>query len=421
MEGQVTSPSWACLSNAKRGMSERMTSTQATSKLRTANRRRRTLDLEQMRTLAESLFGDDLHALRVLSLANGATGVLHAATLSVHAVGQAYAKTAKIKPKSGTKQVDRMLSNDAVDVEMLQRQWVQFVVGVREEVVIALDWTEFDKDDHSTLCAYLVTRHGRATPMMWRTVQKSKLKGQRSEHEFELLTRLNEALPGHTERVTVLADRGFGSKEMYAHLEALGFDYVIRFRGCIMVEDHAGTSKPADDWLLPTGRARMLRSAKVTSDGHEVGAVVVTKQRNMADAWYLATSHKDKKATEIVKLYGKRWTIEPSFRDTKDLHFGLGLSATHIRNADRRDRLLLLVAMAHALLTLLGAASERVGFDMFLKANTTKKRSHSLFRQGHYWYHAIPDMREDWLVTLMTAFDEVVREHAVFRSAFGIL
>lgn len=399
-----------------------MSHMQTASTLRSSSRRRRALDLQQTRRFVDSLFGDDLHALRVLSLANGVVGVLHAAVLSIHAIGQAYAKVAKITPKSGTKQVDRMLSNDAMHVETLQHQWVQFVVGPREEIVVALDWTEFDDDDHSTLCAYLVTRHGRATPMMWRTVQKSKLKGKRSGHEFELMTRLNDALPAKVERVTVLADRGFGSKDMYAHLDAIGFDYVIRFRGCIAVEDHAGkTSKPADDWLTPSGRAKMLRSPKVTNDPYEVGAVVVVKQRKMKDSWCLATSLKDKTASEIVKLYGKRWSIETTFRDTKDLHFGMGLSATHIRNADRRDRLLLLVAMAHALLTLLGAASERVGFDRMLKANTAKKRSHSLYRQGHYWYHAIPDMRDDWLLTLMTAFDEVVREHAVFRTAFGIL
>ena len=99
-----------------------------------------------------------------------------------------------------------------------------------------------------------------------------------------------------------------------------------------------------------------------------------------------------------MKLYGKRWSIETTFRDTKDMHFGMGLSATHIRDADRRDRLLLLLAIAHALLTLLGAASERVGFDRMLRANTVKKRTHSLYRQGHYWYHAIPTMRDDWLV-----------------------
>jgi Protein of unknown function (DUF1524) len=32
-----------------------------------------------------------------------------------------------------------------------------------------------------------------------------------------------------------------------------------------------------------------------------------------------------------VKLYGKRFTIEETFRDENDIHFGLGLSATHIR------------------------------------------------------------------------------------------
>jgi hypothetical protein len=56
-----------------------------------------------------------------------------------------------------------------------------------------------------------------------------------------------------------------------------------------------------------------------------------------------------------------------------------------------------------------------------LKANTVKRRTHSLFRQGSYWYECIPTMRDDRLRTLMTAFDKIVREHAVFREAFGIL
>jgi hypothetical protein len=30
-------------------------------------------------------------------------------------------------------------------------------------------------------------------------------------------------------------------------------------------------------------------------------------------------------------------------------------------------------------------------------------------------------MREDWLRPLMTAFDRIVREHAVFREVFGVL
>lgn len=83
----------------------------------------------------------------------------------------------------------------------------------------------------------------------------------------------------------------------------------------------------------------------------------------MQETWCLATSRAELTAADIVKLYGRRFTIEETFRDTKDIHFGMGLRATHIKSAARRDRLLLLAALAHALLTLLGAAGERCALD----------------------------------------------------------
>jgi hypothetical protein len=51
--------------------------------------------------------------------------------------------------------------------------------------------------------------------------------------------------------------------------------------------------------------------------------------------------------------------------------------------------------------------------------NTAKKRTHSLFRQGSFWYQAIPTMREDRLRDLMTAFENTVAQHAFFRGIFG--
>ncbi len=99
----------------------------------------------------------------------------------------------------------------------------------------------------------------------------------------------------------------------------------------------------------------------------------------------------DGKAT-LVNHYAKRWTIEPQFRDTKDLRFGMGLSATRIGEPMRRDRLLLISAFATALLTLLGAVGESLGMDRLLKSNTSNKRTHSLFRQGCMLYELIPNM-----------------------------
>ena len=87
-----------------------------------------------------------------------------------------------------------------------------------------------------------------------------------------------------------------------------------------------------------------------------------------------------------MNSYAKRWTIEPGFRDTKDLRFGMGLSVLRIADPQRRDRLLLMSAFAIVLLTLLGAAGESLGMDRHLKVNTAKHRTHSLFRQGCMLY-----------------------------------
>lgn len=156
----------------------RVMARKAWSRKAEARRARRTkIRPTNVQGFVNGLFGEDLHAKRVLSLANAVTGVLHAAVLAVHAIGQAYAKLAGITPKSGVKQVDRLLSNEGIVLAQVFKWWVSFVVGVRKEIVIALDWTEFDKDDHSTLAAYLITRHGRATPLVWRSVPEVYLEG----------------------------------------------------------------------------------------------------------------------------------------------------------------------------------------------------------------------------------------------------
>jgi hypothetical protein len=47
------------------------------------------------------IFGDDLHAMRVLSLANSVTGTVDAAVLSIHAIGRGYARVTNKDEKHG--------------------------------------------------------------------------------------------------------------------------------------------------------------------------------------------------------------------------------------------------------------------------------------------------------------------------------
>ena len=140
----------------------------------------------------------------------------------------------------------------------------------------------------------------------------------------------------------------------------------------------------------------------------------------MKDAWCLASSHGDKPVSEIVKLYGKRFTIEESPRDQKNLRLCMGLSDTRISSPARRDRMLLISAIAIALLTILGAAGEATGLDRTLKTNTVKYRPLSLLNQGLFHYAALPRMKAERAELLMAKFGEMLREQAVFREVFGL-
>ena len=374
---------------------------------------------ENTHAFLHELLGEDVHAMRVMSLANGVVGVMHAAALGVHAIGRGLADALDLDPKHAIKQVDRLLSNRGINVWQWFEQWVTFVVGERKEILVALDWTEFDHDNHATIALYVTTSHGRATPLVWKTVEKAKLKDRRAQYEMDVVSRLHEVLRPDVD-VMVLADRGFGDQKFFAWLDTIGWGYDIRFRQLTLVT-FDGATKPASEWVPASGHAKILRDVRITKDQTPIGAVVLKHQKGMKEAWCLATNRPELGAAEIVERYAKRFTIEETFRDLKDNHFGMGLSATHIGTPERRDRLLFIAAVAHALLTLLGAAGEDCGFDRFLKANTVKRRTMSLFNQGLHWYRRIPNMREERLRPLMTKFGERLSQHSAFKQLCGVL
>src|SRR6202453_691187 len=356
------------------------------------------------------IFAGNLHAKRIESLANGALGVMTSASLAVSIIGHSLAQARGLIDAHAIKQVDRLLSNRGIVVWEMFAPWVREVVGPRQEIVVAMDWTDFDADDQTTLALNLVTRHGRATPLIWLTVPKDELKDRRNDYEDLCLSRLAEILPPGL-AVTILADRGSRDTKLFAFLDELGFAYVIRFRGNIHVTAADGETRDAANWVGKGGRARKLRDAEVTAGRHKVSAVVCVHARDMKEPWCLAASDGKTSARVIMNYYAKRWTIEPNFRDTKDLRFGMGVSALRIADPQRRDRLFLLNAFAIVLLTLLGAVGESLGLDRLLKVNTSKRRTHSLFRQGCLLYDLIPNMPEPRLRPLVDKFIELINQN----------
>ena len=331
---------------------------------------------EEATAMVMSMLGQDIHAARVASLGAAAIGTVAAGSLCIHAIGRGLAAVAALTDKHAIKQVDRLLSQSWVDVWRLSERWVPFVVGNRDEVVVNLDWTEFDADDHSMLVASLQTSHGR---------------------------------------------RGFSDSKLYALLQGeYGWNYLIRFRSIVTVTDSEGTTKSAREWL-GNKKVRVLHGATVTARHCPVPTIVLVHDKAMAEPWCIVCGDPDITTAQAKKLYGKRFSCEETFRDLKDLRYGMGLKWTSLRLAERRDRLMLFGVLAHALLTLLGAAGERAGLDRLLKSNTSKKRTMSLFRQGLRWYELLPNMPEERLCLLMEAYHEVLLEHEITKEVQWVI
>ena len=224
-------------------------------------------ELKYANGFVDRLFGEGLHAKRVESLTNATVGVMTSASLAVSTIGHGLALAQGGISKHAIKQVDRLLSNPGIDVKELFMLWVPPIIGSRKSIEIAMDWTDFDADNQTTIMLSLLTSHGRATPLIWLTVGKDTLKDNRNRYEYQVLVWLSEALPADV-KVLIVADRGFGDHKLYQVLtDDLKFDYLIRFRGNIKVTAADGETRAAVDWVGKGGRMRRRRNRRGLSGG----------------------------------------------------------------------------------------------------------------------------------------------------------
>src|SRR4051812_25544175 len=179
------------------------------------------MQFQDVRSFLDSVLSEDVHAKRVSSLANAALGVMTGASLAVAIIGKSLAQARGLLTKHAVKQVDRLLSNPGIAAWDIFATWVPEMVGSRTDIVVALDWTDYAADGQATLALKLVTRHGRATPLVWLSVHKDELSDARNACEDAVLRRLAEVLPAGV-TCTILADRGFADTRLFDFLAELG-------------------------------------------------------------------------------------------------------------------------------------------------------------------------------------------------------
>ena len=134
--------------------------------------------VELVHDFVKRAFSGSLHPKRIVSLANGTLGVLTGASLAVSVIGHALAQARGLMDRPD--QTGRSPAEQRrIVVWDLFAPWAREVVGRRKAIVVAMDWNDFDADEQAALALSLIARHGRASPLLWLTVDKDELKNQR--------------------------------------------------------------------------------------------------------------------------------------------------------------------------------------------------------------------------------------------------
>jgi predicted small integral membrane protein len=344
---------------------------------------------------------EEVHRNRFEAVLAAVDGLLRSQRLSVTAMGREASPTSQ--PRYGIKRIDRLVGNARLQREIAT--WYAAIahaltVGL-QRVVVLIDWTQI-RGDHWALVA-TVAFQGRSFPILARSYLKSSVGNRVVESAF--VRELRSILPKVC-RPVVVTDAGFRSPFFEACNRA-GVDYVIRLRNsrgtikksCRVDGERirfAALFKTATESARCLGLAKPYAGSRYAIWGKRV---VLGPKPLKADRWerhrddyerrrgcepfLLVTSLDNEPAHAIVAIYEKRMQIEETFRDTKNPRFGWALSHSMTRSSDRFNVLLLLGALAAFIVMLVGAASERRGYDRSLRASSSKERVLSNFSIGN--------------------------------------
>ena len=240
-----------------------------------------------------------------------------------------------------------------------------------EPIVLVMDRTEWhfgERTINLLVVGYLES--GITVPLLWKELDKA---GATNEQErIELMKRVLE-LVSHREIEAFVADREFIGERFFRWLCKHRVRFVIRIRKNARLHHRGrGTTRRADEVFaeLAEGEERRLRDRHLVYGTH----VYVVAVRQGKEPWFLVTNARPAQARA---LYRRRWSVETMFGAFKSR--GFDLEATHLREADRLEKLVgvLALALVWALRVGLWRAEQAA-----IAVKKHGRRARSLFRYG---------------------------------------
>lgn len=233
----------------------------------------------------------------------------------------------------------RLLKNPLMASPALLEPWARQALERErrhgQRLLLSLDQTDLG-ERFAVLILSLVIGD-RALPLTWYVAAGSANIGWVGQKV--LLERVCGWLPADV-AVMLLADRFYPSIELFEWLHTRGWHYQLRLKGNLNVDPGVGDLTTTG--VLTCGqRARYLRDVRLFDRGIQTHLGIL-HEAGHPEPWIIALDDIPNRAT--VLDYQSRWAIEPLFSDLKSR--GFDLKATQLRDPQRLDRLLLIMALA---------------------------------------------------------------------------
>jgi ribosomal protein L34 len=356
-----------------------------------------------------------MHTKRAGALLRASAALLRGGTTSLSAIALRLGGATTLKHR--LKSVDRLLGNTGLQQQRwevyrsLAQRWGEHL----PQILVVIDWSDLTRDQRWQLLRASVAIEGRALTLYEEVHPQKRLNNAQVHRRF--LRRIHAMLPAGCTPI-VMTDAGFHAPWFKA-VAGLGWQFIGRIRGrnCLRLDndglwiaarDLYGSARMQARDLGPGAYARTnpveVRAvlAKRPSKGRHrlniygakrTARVSARNARSAREPWLLVSSRglAHLSAEGVVALYSQRMRIEQSFRDTKNLRFGLGLEVARSRSARRLEILLLIAHLAGFVQRLIGESAKQHQLELqFMATRRADRREISVLTLGRRILNASP-------------------------------
>lgn len=350
--------------------------------------------LAQVFRICQETFSLSKRQLKTLSVL--VTGILIARSIRPATIGRNLPSHAK--PKHSIKRVERFLKNPRVEVNKIHLGVLRYLSRGVKCLKVAIDWTDLGRG-YNALVASVAIKAGRTIPFAARVLKMGVNETSQNRFEYRFLDYLYRLCRAVGIKLILILDRGFARSPLIRHCQRRMLDFVLRLPKNWAMESESG------DWIvlrklkLKRGQTKDFGIVRLNKGEPVEVRLVCTWSEQAKEPWYIATSLLFCPAHKVCGIYAKRFRIEESFRDSKNIRAGFQMRGIRLSSVERWERLLALSMVAYLVTIVIGYWTEEMGQHRAIMANTSKKRTLSLFFLGIYVFqYSHQDIKKLWLL-----------------------